>query len=96
MESQIRSDDVLAWINGDTFAVLCAYMPSDKAKEFVDRLKRKFGSVVSDVLSKNGAVRVKNYSSVVTFNGGAINEAAFLEKGVQELEASSAKLISEA
>jgi capsular polysaccharide biosynthesis protein/GGDEF domain-containing protein len=94
-ESQIRSDDVLAWINGDTFAVLCAYMANEEAKEFVERLKSRFSSVAKDVLSVNGGVRLRNYSSVVTFKGGVINEASFLEKGVLELQASSASLISE-
>lgn len=94
-DSQIRGDDVLAWINGDTFAVLCAYMPNDKAKDFVERLKGKFAPVAMDVLSANGGIQVKNYSTVVTYNGGFIDESGFLEKGVLALEASTTNLTSE-
>lgn len=95
-ESAIREGDILASINGDIFAVLCPYMPNDKAKEFVSDLKKKFISIAHDVLSTNGSSQIKSYSSVVTYKGGMVNEAKLLEKGLLELEAANAQLAVEA
>lgn len=95
-ESAMREGDILASIDGDIFAVLCPYMPNDKAKVFVDGMKKRFVSVAQDVLSTNGHSQVRSYVSVVTYKGGIINEAKLLEKGILELEASYSKLSAEA
>jgi len=94
-ESAMRDDDILACINGDIFAVLCPYMPSDKAKVFVSGMKTKLASVAEDTISHNGGVQIKSYSSVVTYQGGFIKEGGLLEQGIHALESSSAKLSTE-
>jgi capsular polysaccharide biosynthesis protein/GGDEF domain-containing protein len=92
----MREGDILARIDGDTFAVLCPHMPNNKAKAFVSGIKESFASIAMDVLSINGDGQIKSYSSVVTYQGGLISEAGFLEKGILALEASHANLASEA
>jgi len=94
-ESAMREDDILASINGGIFAILCPYMPNDKAKAFVEGMKKKFVSVAHDVLSTNGDSQIKSYTSVVTYKGGFVNESKLLEKGILELEAGDSKLTAE-
>ncbi|MGB7876622.1 MAG: hypothetical protein WBL25_19745 [Anaerolineales bacterium] len=94
-DGAMREGDILASINGDIFAVLCPYMPNDKAKVFVEGMKKKFVSVAHDVLSTNGDSQIKSYTSVVTYKGGFVNEAKLLEKGILELETSDTKLTAE-
>lgn len=91
-ESAMREGDILASIDGDIFAVLCPYMPNDKAKVFIDGMKKKFISVAQDVLSTNGHSQVKSYVSVVTYKGGIVNETKLLEKGILELAATESSL----
>ncbi len=86
MEGTMREGDILASIDGDIFAVLCPYMPNDKAKVFVDNLKGKFVSVARDVLSTDNGTQLKSYTSVVTYKGGFVNEEKLLAKGILELE----------
>jgi capsular polysaccharide biosynthesis protein len=95
-ENAIREDDILACINGDIFAVLCPYMPSEKAKVFVSSMKKKLSSVAEDILITNGGGQIKSYSSVVTYQGGFIKDGGLLEKGILALEASSTNLSTEA
>ena len=85
-EGAMREGDILASINNDIFAVLCPYMPNDKAKVFLEGMKKRFVSVAQDVLSTNGDSQIKSYTSVVTYKGGFVNEAKLLEKGMLELE----------
>ena len=95
-ESAMRDDDILASIDRGIFAILCPYMPSDKAKVFVGGMKKKFATVAQDVLSTNGSGQLRSYSSVVTYQGGMIKEGGLLEKGIMALEASSTNLSAEA
>ncbi len=85
-ENQIREDDILACLDGNTFAVLFPYMPNDRARLFVTEMKNKYVSVARDVLSVNGGTRIRSYSSVVTYQGGYIKEGSLLEKGLMALE----------
>ncbi len=91
-ENQVREDDILACIDGNTFAVLFPFMHNDKAKLFVTEMKNKYVSVARDVLSINGGTRIRSYSSVVTYQGGFIKEGSLLEKGMMALEDSDANL----
>lgn len=95
-ESAMREGDILASINGDTFAMLCPYMPNSKAKIFVGGMKKKFMSVAHEVLSTNGNSQIKSYTSVVTYRGGLLNEDKLIEKGMLRLEAANAQLVDEA
>lgn len=94
-DGTMREEDVLACIDGEIFAVLCSYMPNDKAKEFLGDMKKRFASVAREIISNNGGGQIKSYSSVVTYQGGAIMEGGLLEKGMLALEASSEDLSSE-
>ena len=94
-ESAMRDDDILACINGDIFALLCPYMPGDKAKVFVSGMKKKLTSVAEDMLSSNAGAQIKSYSSVVTYQGGFIKEGGLLEKGILELKDSNTSLSAE-
>jgi len=85
-EGVMREGDILASIDGDIFAVLCPYMPNEKAKVFINSLKGKFVSVAKDVLSSDNGTQLKSYTSVVTYKGGFVNEEKLLEKGILELE----------
>jgi len=94
-ESVIREDDILACINGDIFAILCPYMPNEKAKVFVSDMKKKLSSVAEEILVSNGGGQIKSYSSVVTYQGGFIKEGGLLEKGILALEDSNTSLSAE-
>ena len=85
-ERFIREDDVLACINGDTFAFLLPYMPSQKAKEFMESMKQRIGMAVSDIASMDGNSYLRSYASVVTYNGSFIKQEDLLKKAIRVLE----------
>jgi diguanylate cyclase (GGDEF)-like protein len=89
-ENSMREDDILARVNGDIFAVILPFVKNDKADELLSRMKKEFTSFAQDILSDNGGGQVLSYSSVVTYQGGFIDENRLLEKGINALEAANA------
>jgi capsular polysaccharide biosynthesis protein/GGDEF domain-containing protein len=89
-EKTIREDDILACLNGNTFAILFPYMQNAKAAKLAESLKENFNSVARDVLPSGDHFRLQMFSGTSTFKGDQTVGDNLLDSAVRSLESSIA------
>jgi len=85
IENEMRSEDLLAAIDKDTFAFLYPYISRQSARALVDNYMKKFESMVHDVSTMNGDLYYSSYATVVGFTGNDSSETQFLDRGLTAL-----------
>lgn len=87
-EKTIREDDILACLNGNTFAILFPYMQNAKAAKLAESLKDNFNSVARDVLPSQDHFSLQMFSGTSTFKGDQMVGDNLLDNAVRALESS--------
>lgn len=89
-EKTIRDDDILACLNGDTFAILFPYMQTAKAAKLAEALKDNFTSVAREVLTPRNHFNLQIFTSSSTFKGELTPGESLLDRAIHSLETSIA------
>ncbi len=85
-EKTIREDDILACLNGDTFAILFPYMQHAKAAKLAETLKENIKSVAKEVLNNRSVYTLQVYSSTSTFKSELVAGEGLIDQAIRSLE----------
>ncbi len=85
-EKTIREDDLLACLNGDTFAILFPYMQNAKAAKLAETLKENIKSVAREVLPSRSLYTLQTYSTTSTFKSELMAGDSLIDQAIHSLE----------